>query len=105
MSGRIASTTSATVPAAPASEAAAKATPGSKKLRDLEFAAREFEQIFVRSMLQNTPMAGKGDVYGGLAVDAMAKSVTAGHGLGLAELIKRSVEKSELALKESKESP
>lgn len=73
---------------------------GTKRTRDLEVAAREFEQIFVRSMLKGTPMAGKGDVYGDLAVDAMAKSVTAGRGLGLGDLIRHAVEKSENALKD-----
>ena len=60
--------------------------------RELETATREFEAIFVRSLLANTSIAGKGDAYGGMAVDALAKSVTAGPGLGLGELIRRAVE-------------
>jgi Rod binding domain-containing protein len=85
---------------------AANATPkapdakSTKKHGDLDMAAREFEQIFVRSMLKDTPIAGKGDAYGDLAVDALAKSVTAGRGLGLGDLIKHSVELSEKALKD-----
>ena len=75
----------------------AKAT---KRSHELATAGREFEQIFVRAMLKGTPIAGKGDVYGDLAVDAMAKSVTAGHGLGLGDLIRRSVETAEKNLKE-----
>jgi len=72
----------------------------SKHAKDLDYAAREFEQIFVRAMLKGTPMAAKGDVYGDLAVDAVAKSVTAGHGLGLGEMIRRAIETSEKPLKE-----
>lgn len=84
------------------SPAAADATEAksAKKQADLAMAAREFEQIFVRSMLKDTPIAGKGDAYGDLAVDALAKSVTAGRGLGLGDLIKHSVELSERALKD-----
>jgi Rod binding domain-containing protein len=91
-----------TFDAQPAKPEAAAAPRDAKKLKELERAAREFEQIFVRSMLKGTPMAGKGDVYGDLAIDAMARSVTDGRGLGLGELIRRSVEKSEKALKDSK---
>ena len=83
--------------AKPASAAETKAT---KRKGDLDMAAREFEQIFVRSMLKDTPIAGKGAAYGDLAVDALAKSVTAGRGLGLGDLIKHSVELSEKALKD-----
>ena len=110
MSGRIGPPAPAAAPVAPstvhAGAARASRAPheareahGTKRSKDLEVAAREFEQIFVRAMLKGTPIAGKGDTYGDLAVDAMAKSVTAGRGLGLGDLIKRSVEKSERALK------
>jgi Rod binding domain-containing protein len=87
-----------TAAAAPAAKASGPKPP--KKTGDLDMAAREFEQIFVRSMLKDTPIAGKGDAYGDLAVDALAKSVTAGRGLGLGDLIKHSVELSEKALKD-----
>lgn len=80
----------------------AGATREARRAKELATAAREFEQIFVRSMLKGTPIAGKGDVYGDMAVDAMAKHVTEGHGLGLGELIRRSIEKSEIHLKTSK---
>jgi Rod binding domain-containing protein len=91
---------SITAPTGP-SEAAA-APRDAKKAKQLEIAAREFEQIFVRAMLKGTPIAKKGDAYGDLAVDAMAKSVTEGRGLGLGELIRRTIEKSEMPLKVSK---
>jgi Rod binding domain-containing protein len=87
---------------APLSTAPAKpagATHEQKRAKELATAAREFEQIFVRSMLKGTPIAGKGDVYGDMAVDAMAKHVTEGKGLGLGDLIRRSIEKSESASK------
>jgi len=90
-------------PAAADAAAPTKPAAGAKPARktgDLDMAAREFEQIFVRSMLKDTPIAGKGDAYGDLAVDALAKSVTAGRGLGLGDLIKHSVELSEKALKD-----
>lgn len=83
-----------------AKPASAAETKAAKRKGDLDMAAREFEQIFVRSMLKDTPIAGKGAAYGDLAVDALAKSVTAGRGLGLGDLIKHSVELSEKALKD-----
>jgi len=82
-----------------------------KRGRDLELAAREFEQIFVRAMLKGTPIGQNNDAYGDLAVEAMAKSVTQGRGLGLGEMIRRTLEKSqsapprELSLKVSDELP
>lgn len=85
---------------APAAAATTSGAKPARKAGDLDMAAREFEQIFVRSMLKDTPIAGKGDAYGDLAVDALAKSVTAGRGLGLGDLIKHSVETSEKALKD-----
>jgi Rod binding domain-containing protein len=75
--------------------------PGRAEARALDEAAREFEAIFVRSLLKSSPLAGKGDAYGDMAIDAMAKSVTAGRGLGLGELIRRAVEKADHALKEN----
>lgn len=89
-----------TATAAAPKHASATETKAAKRKSDLDMAAREFEQIFVRSMLKDTPIAGKGAAYGDLAVDALAKSVTAGRGLGLGELIKHSVELSEKALKD-----
>jgi len=85
--------------AAPAGVSAPAGAPGpagprATASRELATATREFEAIFVRSLLANTSIAGKGDAYGGMAVDALAKSVTAGPGLGLGELIRRAVEKN-----------
>lgn len=90
-------------PAVPASPTVPAATPAERaeaaRSRDLETASREFEAIFVRSMMKNCAIAGKGDAYGDMAVDAVAKSVTAGRGLGLGELIRHAIEKSERPLK------
>lgn len=79
----------------------AKAGKSEKRSHELGDAARQFEAIFVRSMLAQTGIAGAGrsGTYGDFAVDALAQSVTAGKGLGLAEMIKRAVEKSHEALK------
>lgn len=100
MSAPLAGPSSITAPTEAAK--AATAPRDAKKAKQLEVAAREFEQIFVRAMLKGTPIAKKGDAYGDLAVDAMAKSVTEGRGLGLGELIRRTIEKSEMPLKVSK---
>ena len=76
--------------------ASSKDTSGhAKKNHGLVEAGREFEAIFVRSMLKEGPLAKKGDAYGDMAIDAVAKSITAGQGLGLGELIRRAVEISE----------
>lgn len=103
MSGRISSTTARST-AADEARVAKKpdATDKSaKKSHELGEAARQFEAIFVRSMLAQTGIAGAGKsgTYGDFAVDALAQSVTAGKGLGLGELIKQAVEKSHAALK------
>ena len=100
MSGRIQGVGAPIAAITAANPASPAETRAAKRKSDLDMAAREFEQIFVRSMLKDTPIAGKGAAYGDLAVDALAKSVTAGRGLGLGELIKHSVESSENALKD-----
>lgn len=58
--------------------------------------ASQFEAILVRQMLQKTmtSMLGKGDeaatsVYGDLLTDTMAQQLTAGSGLGLAQVIEK----------------
>lgn len=79
-----------------------KTGPENDAARALETASREFEAIFVRSLLKNGPLAGKGDAYGDMAVEAVAASVTAGRGLGLGELVRRALEKSEHPLKDSR---
>ena len=87
----------ATTPTA-ATAATKTPTKTEAKARDLETASREFEAIFVRSMMKNS-VGGKGDAYGDMAVDAVAKSITAGKGIGLGELIRHAIEKSENPLK------
>jgi Rod binding domain-containing protein len=68
----------------------AGARPGSETKRGAQ-AGREFEAIFVRAMLRSTPLAKGGEVYGDFVVDAVAKAVTDGRGLGMAEIIARGV--------------
>lgn len=106
MSGaRITGPTTAALPTDTPAEAAkadaAKDSKEAKHAKELSEAARQFEAIFVRSMLAQTGVAGAGKsgTYGDFAVDALAQSVTAGKGLGLAELIRRAVEKSHEGLK------
>ncbi|MBX3186771.1 MAG: hypothetical protein KF819_07135 [Labilithrix sp.] len=82
-------------PLSPAAPPSTNGAGDAARSRALESAAREFEAIFVRSLLEQSPIAGKGDAYGGMAVDAMATSVTAGRGLGLGELIRRTIEGAE----------
>jgi flagellar protein FlgJ len=63
--------------------------------------AREFEQIFVRKMLSSLEKTSKvsgrdnldsgGNVYGSMVVNALADAVTAGGGIGLADMIARSM--------------
>jgi Rod binding domain-containing protein len=74
---------------------------GSKVAHDLDEASRQFEQIFVKSILEQSPMGKKGDAYSDMATSALATAVTQGKGLGLGELVKRAVEMSEHALKKS----
>lgn len=52
-------------------------------------AAREFEAVFVRALLRATPLAKGNEIQGEMVVDAVARSVTAGKGLGMADLIAR----------------
>lgn len=49
--------------------------------------ASEFEAILVRQLLSTTKMGGKENMYSDMTVDALAKAVTAGKGLGLASRI------------------
>lgn len=61
----------------------------SKKAHD---AAGQFEAVFVRQMLQEAKMFGKANnAMSGMAVDAMADSIEKGGGLGLAQMIERSL--------------
>jgi Rod binding domain-containing protein len=51
--------------------------------------AREFEAMLVRQMLTSANIGGKDkdSAYAGMEVDAIAKGVTAGRGLGIAQHI------------------
>lgn len=80
---------------APAQAAPANTTDKAKHAHALEEAARQFEGIFVRSLLKESPLAGKGDAYGDMAVNAMAESITQGKGLGLADVIRHAVDRLE----------
>ncbi|MBS2012278.1 MAG: hypothetical protein JST00_05300 [Deltaproteobacteria bacterium] len=104
--GPLPTVAAAPAPATPAAavdaKVGAKATgdaKAAKKDKELAEAARQFEAIFVRSMLAQSGVAGKAGSYGDFAVDALAQNVTSGKGLGLAELIRRAVEKSHEGLK------
>lgn len=72
-------------------------------------AARDFEQIFVRQMLKSvekTTAAGAGatksagqSTYGSMIVDSLSESITSAGGLGLSEMIARSMMTSHPNLK------
>jgi Rod binding domain-containing protein len=72
-------------------------------------AARDFEAIFVRQMLKSvekTTAAGAGaaksagqNTYGSMIVDTLSESITAGGGMGLSEMIARSMMASHPNLK------
>jgi len=74
---------------------AADKAPSEKALK----AAREFESMLLRHVLESlnkTTQAGKSDhstsAYQSMAVEAMADGVTRGGGLGLADLIAKTLE-------------
>jgi Rod binding domain-containing protein len=75
------------------------ATASDKSMTDAARVGREFEAIFVRTMLRSTPLGQKSDAYTDMGVDALAKSVTAGRGLGLGERIRDALEASDKARK------
>lgn len=66
-----------------------------KTMTDAERVGRDFEAIFVRTLLRASPMGGGGDAYADMGVDALAKSVTSGKGLGLADAIREALEKAD----------
>lgn len=68
-----------------------------KTMTDAARVGHEFEAIFVRTMLRSTPLGSRSDAYTDMGVDALAKSVTAGRGLGLADRIREALEASEKA--------
>lgn len=64
----------------------------SVKVQKAKDAAGQFEAVFVRQLLQESKMFGKGNnAMSGMAVDAMADSIEKGGGLGLTQLIERSL--------------
>jgi Rod binding domain-containing protein len=57
---------------------------------ELVRASRQFEEVFVRQILESTNLAqagGKG--YGDMVVDAFAQAITSGEGLGFGDQIAR----------------
>jgi Rod binding domain-containing protein len=92
MATPLATTPPGAAPAPSAQKAAALGAATSSKPKPdhkIREVAREFEALLVRQMLTAAGMGGNGKdgVYGGMEVDALAKGVTKGHGLGLAEQI------------------
>ncbi len=65
-------------------------------------AAQEFEQIFVRKMLsslektgrmgEKSSISGGSDVYSSMVVDALSNSIAASGGIGLADMVVRSIQ-------------
>lgn len=92
---KVATPPQAAVPSAPEPKLSADATKPKRSADATKRAdaCREFEAIFVRSMLAESGMAKRGDgAYGDLAVNAIAGSITQGEGLGLGEAIRRALE-------------
>ncbi len=60
-----------------------------KESRKIHEVAREFEAMLVRQMLTSAGVGGKDKdgAYAGMEIDALAKGVTSGRGLGLAQQI------------------
>jgi Rod binding domain-containing protein len=61
----------------------------------LQKAAEELETSFVRQLLEEAKIGGKGaeNGYGSMAVDALAKGIQAGGGMGLARQIERALDR------------
>lgn len=57
----------------------------------VEQAAREFESVFVRQLLETAHVGEASGEYSNLSVDAIAKAIEDGGGLGLASAITRAV--------------
>jgi Rod binding domain-containing protein len=72
--------------AAPASGHGRSPAASPEKIREV---AREFEAMLTRQMLTSAGVGGaeKDSPYAGMEVDAIAKAVTAGRGLGIAQQI------------------
>jgi flagellar protein FlgJ len=91
--------------APPAAEAARADQPGPPK-PELVKAAREFEAVFLRLILaplEKATQVGKGqgasggDAYGSMVVGALADSLSAAGGLGMADVIVESFSRPESA--------
>jgi Rod binding domain-containing protein len=79
-------------PLAPVPQAhatAAQSAADAKSDHKIREVAREFEGLLVRQMLTAAGVGGKDKegAYAGMEIDALAKGVTAGRGLGLAQQI------------------
>ncbi len=61
------------------------------KAEQVQQAGREFEAIFVRTILRSSPVGQGSGQYGELALDGVAKAVTSGKGLGLADMLARAM--------------
>jgi Rod binding domain-containing protein len=61
----------------------------------LRKAAEELETSFLHQLLESAKIGGKGaeNGYGSMAVDALAKGIQAGGGLGLARQIERALDR------------
>jgi Rod binding domain-containing protein len=72
-----------------AHEAGAAPTAEAKSDRKIREVSREFEAMLVRQMLTSAGVGGKDKegAYAGMEIDALAKGVTQGRGLGLAQQI------------------
>lgn len=64
-------------------------------LTPIDRAAREFESIFVRQLLEASRVGSSSGPYASLSVDAIAKALEDGGGLGLAATIVRDVDRAE----------
>jgi Rod binding domain-containing protein len=76
----------------PSPVAAATTPEPAARSSKIEEAARSFEAIFVRSILTQSGCMGRGGGYGDMAVSAIADAITGGRGVGLGDLIRRSLE-------------
>ena len=69
---------------------AARAANGPEPDAQLVRAAQQFEEVFVRQILESTNIAKSGgNGYGDMVVDAFAQAVTSGNGLGFGDQIAR----------------
>ncbi len=79
-----------------AAEEAAK--PKTQADTSLARVASQFEEVFVRQLLQTAKIGGdkseEGGGYASMAVDALAQGITAGGGLGIAKQIQSALDHS-----------